>query len=100
VTAGKNWGEARRLAEEALAFHIRGMVEDGEILVPASSEKTVRVNITARKSQLSKIDQLAEKAGMNRSAYLIQMADGRRCCQGLERPSLRRRRHGKSARTR
>lgn len=30
VTAGKTLDEARRLAPEALALHIRGMVEDGE----------------------------------------------------------------------
>ncbi len=37
VTAGKTLEEARRLAAEALAFHIEGMVEDGdEIPAPSS----------------------------------------------------------------
>jgi hypothetical protein len=35
-------------------------------------EKTVRVNITARESQIETIDKLARKAGMTRSAYMVQ----------------------------
>jgi predicted RNase H-like HicB family nuclease len=30
ITAGKSLDEARRKAQEALAFHIAGMMEDGE----------------------------------------------------------------------
>jgi hypothetical protein len=37
-------------------------------------EKTVRVNITARESQIDAIDKLARKAGMTRSAYMVQSA--------------------------
>ena len=94
VTAGKTLDEARRMAGEALALHIRGMVEDGEtvpdpstiddvaedpamkgavaFLVSADLEKTVRVNITARESQIERIDRLARQAGMTRSAYMVQ----------------------------
>ena len=94
VTAGRTLDEARRLAAEALAFHIRGMLEDGEsvpepstiddvasdpalqnavaFLVSSEIEKTVRVNITARESQIKLIDQLAQRAGMTRSAYVVQ----------------------------
>jgi predicted RNase H-like HicB family nuclease len=97
VTAGKTLEEARRLAAEALALHIQGMVEDGEtipepspldnlahdpamkgavaFLVSASApDALVRVNITARESQMKKIDRLAEAAGMTRSAYMVQAA--------------------------
>ncbi len=96
VTAGRNLEEARRMAAEALALHIEGMVEDGEaipepstvddiaydpalkgavaFLVPAILERTVRVNITARESQIFKIDQLAERVGMTRSAYMVHSA--------------------------
>jgi predicted RNase H-like HicB family nuclease len=96
VTAGKTLEDARRKAEEALALHIIGMAEDREaipkpskldeitddpgrkgavaILVSANLEKTVRVNITARESQIVKIDRLAEQAGMTRSAYIVQSA--------------------------
>jgi predicted RNase H-like HicB family nuclease len=96
VTAGKTLAEAQRMAAEALALHIAGMIEDGDevpapsnldalandpnmrravaILVSAepAPEKTIRINITARASQLEAIDQLADKAGMTRSAYMVQ----------------------------
>src|SRR2546430_12144508 len=77
ITAGRTLEEARRRAAEALSFHIAGMVEDGEkipspstvddvvgdpaikdavaFLVPAHSERTIRVNITAPESQIEKI---------------------------------------------
>jgi len=97
VTAGRTLDEARRLAAEALALHIAGMLEDGEALPEPSTldklandpamrgavaflvsaelpEKTVRVNITARESQLETIDRLARKRGMTRSAYMVQSA--------------------------
>ena len=82
------------MAGEALLLHIRGMLEDGEavpepstiddiakdpalknavaFLVNANIEKTVRINITARESQIKRIDQLARRAGMSRSAYMVQ----------------------------
>jgi len=99
VTAGKTLEEARRMAGEALALHIRGMLEDGEtlpqpssiddlardpdrkdavaFLVSAALEKTVRVNITARESQIQLIDRLAREAGMTRSAYMVHASVGR-----------------------
>ena len=116
VTAGKTLEEARRKAGEALALHIEGMAEDGEaipkpskldeitddparkgsvaILVTVNLEKTVRVNITARESQIAEIDRLAERAGMTRSAYIVQSAikeDKRFASQG--RAGSRRARH-------
>ena len=99
VTAGKTLEEARRMAAEALALHIQGIAEDGEkipepstiddvandpamkgavaFLVSVGLEKTVRVNITARESQIETIDQRAAEAGMTRSAYMVQAAVGR-----------------------
>ena len=41
VTAGKTLEEARRLAAEALAFHIEGMIEDGEALPSPSTLDTI-----------------------------------------------------------
>jgi uncharacterized protein (DUF1778 family) len=35
-------------------------------------EKTVRINITARESQIETIDRLAKARGMTRSAYMVQ----------------------------
>ena len=97
VTAGRTLEKARAMAVEALTLHVAGMVEDGEALPEASTldelagdpamkgavaflvsaeapEKTVRVNITARESQIEAIDRLARKAGMTRSAYMVQSA--------------------------
>jgi predicted RNase H-like HicB family nuclease len=96
VTAGKTLEEARRMAAEALALHIAGMIEDGDVVpdpsnldvlgndpnmrgavavlvsVELAAEKTVRINITARASQVEAIDQLAAKAGLTRSAFMVQ----------------------------
>ena len=99
VTAGRTLEEARRLAGEALALHIAGMAEDGDaipepstiddvandpamkgavaFLVSVDLEKTVRVNITARESQIDAIDRRAREAGMTRSAYMVLSALGR-----------------------
>jgi predicted RNase H-like HicB family nuclease len=97
VTAGKTLEEARKLAVEALTLHMSGMIEDGEALPEASTldqlagdpamkgavaflvsaeapEKTVRINITARDSQIEVIDMLARTAGMTRSSYMVQSA--------------------------
>lgn len=97
ITAGKTLEEARRMAVEALAFHVEGMVQDSleipepstldqlagdpalrravAVLIPLQmEEKTVRVNITARESQLEEIDRLAKRAGLTRSAYIVQSA--------------------------
>jgi hypothetical protein len=50
----------------------------GAVAFPVSAEapeKTIRVNITARESQVEAIDKLARKAGMTRSAYMVQSAE-------------------------
>ena len=97
VTTGRTLDEARRMAVEALTLHVRSMLDDGEeiprpstldelakdramkgsvaVLIPLQAvEKTVRVNITARQSQLEQIDRLAKEAGLTRSAYIVQSA--------------------------
>jgi predicted RNase H-like HicB family nuclease len=97
VTAGRTLEEARRLAAELLALHLKGMAEDGEEIPEPSTlddlahdpdmkgavaflvaatlpDAVVRVNITARESQLEKIDALADAAGLTRSAYMVQSA--------------------------
>ena len=100
-TAGKTLEEAHRMAAEALALHIEGMLRDGQEIPEPSSldaladdpsmqgavafmvsvepgpEKTVRINITARESQLVAIERLAGKAGLTRSAYMVQSSLGR-----------------------
>lgn len=97
ITAGSTLEEARRMAAEALSFHIAGLREDGERLPEPSTlddlhsdpamkgavaflvelaepEKTIRFNVTARASQLSEIDKRARAVKLTRSAYLVHSA--------------------------
>jgi hypothetical protein len=50
----------------AIAFMVRVDAPDA----------TVRVNITARESQMERIDALAEAAGLTRSGYMVRAAIG------------------------
>jgi predicted RNase H-like HicB family nuclease len=97
ITAGTTVDDARIMATEALAFHIEGLLADGEalpepssleavmtdpnnrtgvaILVDARIEaKTVRVNITLPEDVLAQIDRYAEAHGFTRSGFLAQAA--------------------------
>jgi hypothetical protein len=82
------------------ALHIEGMIEDGEeipvsatldslandpdmagavailVSVQEPRDKTVRVNIAARESQVEEIDARAKRFGHTQSAYLIQAGLG------------------------
>lgn len=98
VTAAPTLEEARAAAEEALALHVQGMIEDGEalperssldaimadavnrdglgILVPLKIEppKAVRINVTMPVDVLAAIDAHAEKEGFTRSGFLVRAA--------------------------
>jgi predicted RNase H-like HicB family nuclease len=99
ITAGKNIDEAKDMAQEALALHIQGMLEDGEPLpvpsrledimsdadyanaiaylvvsVPDAKPRTVRVNVTVPEMTLKQIDAAAKKRGMSRSSFLVHVA--------------------------
>ncbi|PBB36901.1 CopG family transcriptional regulator [Mesorhizobium sp. WSM3879] len=98
ITAGTSLDEARMLAEEALAFHVDGLVEDGQaipepssledvmidknnrtgvaILVTLKTEeaRVVRVNVTIPEDVLSEIDRYAERHGYSRSGFLTVAA--------------------------
>jgi predicted RNase H-like HicB family nuclease len=97
ITAGASLEEARRMAAEALSFHIAGLKEDGQEIPDPSTlddlrndpamkgavaflvgvqenEKTVRFNVTARESQLAEIDSRARQAKLTRSAYMVRSA--------------------------
>lgn len=98
MTAGKTLDDARALAEEALARHLAGMADDGEVAPAPSSLETimavpenrdgvavlvrvkrpasaaVRVNITVAEDLLARIDAHAERRGMNRSGFLAYAA--------------------------
>ena len=99
ITAGRNIDEAKDMAQEALALHIQGMIEDGaqlpvpskleEIMadpdfaeasaylvvdVPDVKPRSVRVNITVPEMTLKQIDAAAKKRGMSRSSFLVHAA--------------------------
>ena len=120
ITAGKTLDEAHRMAAEALALHIAGMVEDGDT-IPAPSaldaladdparkdavaflvhvdpytDRTVRINITAREKQLERINQLASRAGMTRSAYMVHSALSRSAAERKRAGATKRNARGKA----
>jgi len=98
ITAGTDLDDARALAEEALALHIEGLIEDGEaipepssleavmsdpenrdgvailVAVKAQAAKAVRVNVTLPEDTLEAIDRYAESHGYTRSGFLAQAA--------------------------
>lgn len=100
VTAGRSIDEAKEMALDALALHIKGLVADGEKIPPPSKldgilahpdysgavailivgvadpkPRTVRVNVTLSENVLSKIDRIAKKRGMSRSSFLVHAAE-------------------------
>lgn len=106
ATAGRTLDEARAMAEEALAFHIEGMIEDGESIPEPSSidhimtdpaardgvatlislkppvKRAVRVNVTLPEDVLADIDRYAEHHGLTRSGFLARAA--RRAMESAE----------------
>ncbi len=98
VTAGSTLDEARAMADEALRFHVEGLLEDGEALpepqsleaimadptnleavaflvdLPDSPARTVRVNVTLPEPTLRQIDDWAKSKGLSRSAFLAAAA--------------------------
>ncbi len=98
ATAGTTLDEARAMAEEALAFHIEGLVADGEAIPEPSSledimsapenrdgvailvaprtdaKKAVRVNVTLPEDVLEQIDRYAKAHGFTRSGFLTRAA--------------------------
>ncbi len=98
ITAGSDLDEARKMAAEALAFHLKGMAEDGETVpelssleeimaiaenkdgvavlidAPEAEVKSVRINVTIPADVLDQIDRYAEREGFTRSGFLAQAA--------------------------
>jgi predicted RNase H-like HicB family nuclease len=98
ATAGRTLDEARAMAEEALTFHIEGMIEDGEAIPRPSTldavmadpvardgvvtlisatpptRRAVRVNVTLPEDVLAEIDRYAENRGLTRSGFLAHAA--------------------------
>jgi len=63
VTAGMSLDDAQVMAEEALALHVDGLVEDGEALP-----------VTLPEDILERIDKSATSRGLTRSAFLTRAA--------------------------
>jgi predicted RNase H-like HicB family nuclease len=96
ITGGETMDVAYREAAEALQFHIKGMLEDGEeipeptslddimadpdnegsvpFLVQVPGEKSKRVDITVPELALRDIDAYARRHSMSRSAFLVDAA--------------------------
>ncbi|GAB6042247.1 type II toxin-antitoxin system HicB family antitoxin [Endothiovibrio diazotrophicus] len=98
ISAGRTLEEARKLALEALGFHVEGMLEDGEPLpspsdldavmsqpenrgavvflasVTEPAAKSVRVNITLPQDVLNEIDEFARRRGYTRSGFIARAA--------------------------
>ncbi|MFH5927163.1 type II toxin-antitoxin system HicB family antitoxin [Roseomonas xinghualingensis] len=97
VAHGATTEDAARQAEEALALHLRGMIEDGDaipdptplerverdpeveefarILVRAELPgRAVRANITMEEGLLAAVDTFAKQQGKTRSAFLADAA--------------------------
>ncbi len=98
ITAGRTLDEAKDMATEALAFHIEGMIEDGDSIpepssidvimadpdnadavaflveIPLKRERKERYNITMAPSVMARIEVAATDAHTSRSAFLAEAA--------------------------
>jgi|SRR5271157_1153001 len=96
ITVGKTLEEAHKRASEALKFHIKGMLEDGDpipepnplddimadpanagavpFLVTVPDTRSKRINVTLPESDLEAIDAYARQHNMSRSAFLLEAA--------------------------
>ena len=101
ISTGKTEDEVLRKGAEALAFHVAGMIEDGDPLpilrnlTELRSDKTfqddaagavlalvpfdppgraVRLNISMDETLLEAVDRAASSAGQSRSAFLAEAA--------------------------
>lgn len=96
ITAGKTLEEARNMAEEALQFHVDGMLEDDEhvpnpssldavkakyktaevfLMIPIRTpSKVTRINITVDEKFLRKMDKFLETHNGSRSSFLVDAA--------------------------
>jgi predicted RNase H-like HicB family nuclease len=104
VSGGRSLDEALSRGRETLAFHVAGMVEDGDTLPvlrslseirsdPCFAEdaagaivaavpvdlpgRAVRVNVSIDEGLLDAVDRAARKAGQSRSAFLAEAARAR-----------------------
>lgn len=93
VSAGKDLDDAAAMAEEAINFHIDGMLEDGEalpgptsledidlsggavpVVVQAHGRARKRINITLPEWLIAQIDSAAHASGTSRSGLIEEAA--------------------------
>lgn len=97
VTAGTTIDEAKDMAIEALDLHIKGIIQDGEVIPVASQledimkscsdalsfivvpvsipeSRSVRINITIPEDILHDIDAYAKSHGLSRSSFIAKSA--------------------------
>lgn len=97
ITAGSSLEEARRMAAEALAFHVAGMREDGDAIPEPSTlddlrgdpamkgavafltelrepERTVRINYYRTPEPDCRDRSACPRSGLTRSSYIVQTA--------------------------
>lgn len=98
VTAGTDLDDAHKMAEEALALHVDGMIEDGDAIpeptsletvmadpenksgvailvsLKTESKKSVRINVTLPEDILKEIDEFSASRGYTRSGFLARAA--------------------------
>ena len=101
VSAGDDAADAVRMAGEALALHVEGSLEDGDVPPPAALDaplpdwlleepgaermvrvlvpvdvpsKPVRVDLSLEEELVAQIDSVAAVRGMTRSAFLAERA--------------------------
>jgi predicted RNase H-like HicB family nuclease len=86
ITAGRTLEEARRMAGEALAFHVDGMREDDEPIPPPSSMDAIMANPLSRDAIAFLVD-LPEKS---RRAVRINVSLPEDIVQSIDRVSANR----------
>ena len=90
ITAGRTLEEARRMAGEALAFHVDGMREDDEPIPPPSSMDAIMADPLSRDAIAFLVD-LPEKS---RRAVRINVSLPEDIVQSIDRVSANRSRIG------
>lgn len=99
VTAADTLDDLRAEVEQVLAFHIEGMIEDGDdipvpsafdavvqlevykdavevfvVKAPVAASPAVRINVTIPDQMLKRIDRHAAKHGLTQSGFLVLAA--------------------------
>jgi len=94
ITAGKTIDEAKDMAQEALQFHVEGILEDGEhmpdpcgleeitkqyknavayfVVSVTAKSRSIRINCTIDENLLEILDRKSQELGMTRSGFIAE----------------------------